>query len=346
MKKFITAVLIAAVMLFCGFGCGNLSELYCFSKNAWNGGGEGLAESGVSETLTYNVSISEDFNENGYNFIRSSGIYSDLSYDITGTYTVNLSVIEKIDSSVTFESDILEDTINLIKVNTELNLTANYYFDGKAETKTDTISDIYYILQGDKEYAPLYSERTYDYNIVNAFKGVSFARQKGKTTALFNKTEYTVKTETYNFKTEQTETSSRTNKYNYKTLICNEELLFALRNINVEKDKTVSLPTESFVYNNYSTLNVGCFTDKAEIELENISVNGEEKDLTVNAKGLSYKLNSTQSGRAQLAYIQTAEKDTLKNRALMVKYVQPISEYGNQLIMGAMIYTLSSVSFS
>jgi len=346
MKKIIALLLTVAISLFCGFGCGELSVLTVFSPNAWNGGNAPVL--GFEEQTVYNVSLMKDGTFNGNDFKRSSSLSQDLDYDISGTYTVSLKVLSVLDFP--YSSDITEDTsvTSVIKVETDLELTAVYDYNGQHKESNDSIKDLFYICQGDMAFAPLYSERTFDYTLINASQSVSFSRTSGKTSALFNKTAYTVNTELTNPETgDVISTDRRTANYNYKTLIANEELLFALRNVNVETEKSVSLPTESFAYSTYKTLSVTGVSDNATVNVEGLTYNGTAQDpIAFKTRCLSYKINAQQSGRSQLVYIQNGSVSGILNRSTIIRYVEPISEYGNQLLLGALVYTVSDITVS
>ena len=335
MKKVVLSLIFAIFMLvFTGCSCSD-AALLSF-ENLW--GGKTI---GYKESLTYSVAYSSDFAEFGYSFAKSPNLEA-LSIEISGTYTIDNEILSKEDPTIpqaVKNNEIFKiESPSVIKSTAKLELTASYSLLGKTQTSNDHIYTTAYFYNEDYAFAPIYTEREINYGnpyvsggeiLLNTLKGEDF-------------TEYS--SEKYTVRTNYGEATETEYKYTYKSLIDNSALFMALRNKNIDKDATYSVPTVSPAYGNATTLNLKHF-DNTEKGIT-FTYNGEEKTLTFNTRGISFVVNSlNSSGTPQLVFVQEGEKDGI-NKSLIVNYVAPLIEYGSLDKYGALVYTLTDATYA
>ena len=357
MKKF-TLAMISACLAVCMLFSGCAQAVQLQFSNAFNAG---TAPSTYSETLKYSVTLKTDY-ENG-TIKQGEGLDKiGLSYD--GEYTTTLIVSD----SSSLPEDIKNSTDVFSAVNYEgviyhitSSLTLNVSFNGKdgvmgtpEQPILDTIYSEYYFLEGGgNSFAPVYSsvksKNTY-ISVVSEEEKV-FAQPlvyDAEYTTVYNHKNYTVKKNVFAYeigktRTEALSSSNEENSYNYsfKTLIDNEGLLFCLRNVTLELDGTLSIPTVAPQYGSATTLNV---TNIAEEQKTcNISYNGQDAvEEQLNVRKFSFIKNSNDtSGSAQ--YVTVSKSDTTK-KAYVLEYAAPLSVSSVLSSFGALVYTLKSVN--
>lgn len=351
MKKILISLFLVLVLAFSGCGC-NPATLLDFSQAS-------LGESatvGYSETRTYNVTFAENYSfGDDYDFSKNKSLKEkNVTYTFeNGTYVTNLSIIS-VSDDLPFSSALLEESIAkekyIIRLQTAFNITAKYSADGFAPHIDSVITDSYF-MPSDASYAPIYSKTVNDSSHLN-YTGDSAEVQTSKSTEeiVYNKDKYKV---TKTIGTNKPETKEY--GYTYRTLIDNTALLFALRNFKgvTEEGKAAVMPVVSSTYGEAKTLEVK-YSKK-----QNLTINVGSEDVVFPVKALAFKISSSTAsciggnnihvGRAQLAFVQSGDAkvgDTVKTgfNAELVKYVQPLTAYGSFVTMGALEYTLVSVS--
>lgn len=356
MKKVIIALFLAVATLFSGCSCSSLPAL-SFSNN-WSGG---QSEEGAVENAVYTLSFNEDFrSSDDYIFDVEDGVkqcIKDIEY--TGTYKTSLKVIQQADIDIgSEESDLLivepgQPRPSVIEQTTEFDLNAVYtLIDNQTQTFNDKIYTKSYFFKTDASLSPIYSEKTYNCTLVslsvkNNNLSVSFDNEKYACKFIYNKHSYTIKDYDYDaFVLDPTVQAKavRTIGYSYRTVVDNTELLFSLRNLSIEKDKTKNVPVADFTYGNYQTLIVKNYLKKDEIC--NVKINGLTENLEVPVNCLSFGINASNTGRRQLVFVQNGAVGSLKNNAFIIKYVQPLTTYGSYTQMGALEYTLSEINYN
>ena len=122
-------------------------------------------------------------------------------------------------------------------------------------------------------------------------------------------------------------------------------MLFALRNVAVDEEKTVYIPTVATNYGDYKSLAI---TNKAENEQEiTVKVNGSEKTERIKVKNLSYAINSKNgAGTSQKVVIQKSDKSSaIPDKALMIEYAEPLITQSSPSKLGALVYTLTEAYY-
>lgn len=351
-KKIIplTAACMALAITLSGCSCTGATPLN-FSDD-FNAGNKPSVN--YTETLTYKVQNIDSYEDK---FSKSTIITDDvLKYDMLGTYTMTLKVLDKTDENVSkLQSDILTDESNteslVYYLKTELNLTTNYkaayeiYLEDentavKEKSFNENITTETYFLPSGYSFNPIYSETQGKTSFVqisdNAMAAVIFAEYSTKT--LYNKDKYII-TEKFN----SSEPTTKEHGYSFKTVIDNNELLFAIRNVSLEVEKDYSIPVVHPTFGDAQKLTI-----KNEKEYsKKIKLNGETQDTSIPIKEYSFMRNvQNATGTPQYVLIQKEKVGEIPNKALIIEYTSPLVCYGSYVCMGGLQYTLESYSFS
>lgn len=306
-----------------------------------------------TETLSYKVELI-----NGYNgeFTKNSLITNDvLEYDYNGEYVVTLSVLDKTDAKLKdLKSDVLTDssisTSKIYHVKSQLNLTSNYkapygiYLESSDSVLNEVSFNEYitsecFFLPSGYSFNPIYSKTQGNTSFVQ-ISGESRATvvtMEYETEVLYNKTNYSLK-EKYGDTTE-----SSSHNYTFRTLIDNNTLLFALRNIGLNSEESYSLSVVHPTYDQAENLTVSFENELSK----KVKLNGSQEEISIPVKELSFIRNKENAtGSSQYVLIQKDKVSDIENKAMMIQYVSPLSCYGSYISLGALQYTLTSYSYS
>ena len=348
MKRFFicafTIIMSLLTALMGGCSCSGCIEKFpLVFENYFIGGGTNDATPGYYEKLTYTVK-----NENSYNdaLVKDKSITDKVAkYEYEGIYVTEFTVESSLPAGVETNLDVEGKSFYHLK--TDLMLTSTYtvsgtYAEGYLNQTTEN-GDVQYeeyvkseiwFLQRGQSFAPVYS--TIEQK--NTFLSIA------ESEANVNLSESTVKT-TYNksrFKFEKVingKASTESHGYDYKMAIDNNQLLFALRNVEINKGGSFSLPTISPSYKSAQTL-----IAKNEYEdTKAFNVNGEQ--VSVATKNISFNRNDTfNKGPAHYVVVQKSQSANLPYKSYMMQYASPLIAYGSFTSMGALVYTLTNVA--
>lgn len=349
MKKRLIAIIcttLFAIPCIVGCSCSSLSSL-SFSS-AFNGGNRASVD--YTETLTYDVTYDQS------TYKKDSAITDEMlsvSFE-NGTYSMTLQVLRSKPTDIETDINPSSDT-SFYSLTTQFSIDVAYTSNGKEYKRTDKINTLCYFYSN--AFAPLYSKTTSSYSIVVLSKSAaSFAIMDIDSTTAYNSTSYTVNTgyAVYDFdkdndndrpKIESDSYSQKTYKYESRTMIDNTELLFALRNFSVEKDKTSTLPVVSFGYGEYQSLSV---KNTNETNRE-VTLNINDTDVTerISVKKYSYSINSSKTaGVSQSVVIQSAGENQMPNKALLLEFSSPLIIQASTTKYGGLLYTLKKVTYT
>lgn len=344
MKKIIVAIVTVCIIALTGCSC--VSENSLSFTNAWNDGKDATTQ---TETLSYKITYTDNLKIGSYSFSKSDGLTDFFRYD-DGTYTETLKVINKSDASIPVElenNDIFSDIEStVIYLHTDFNLKVYYtYADKVDEPHSEKIVTDVFFGTANASYTPIYAKSVSENILINKSNdSISISEAKAEYVTVFGKNSYTI-TSTLNGQ----EPTSKSYDKGYKKYVDNTQLLFAIRNTTLtaptdNQTQSSTLPTVSPVYGSAQDLSVTHF-DTAN---ESVTINGNA--YSIPCKYVSFGLSSTEnSGRPQILFIQNEKVAGLSNdtnRAYMVKYVYPLMTYGTFDSMGALVYTLQSVTLS
>ena len=369
MKKRILAVIAAAMFTLPALGACGCSSLDSLSFSGAAVGSD--VKPGYSEKCVYSVTY-----EDSSDYYKKDDSVTDdyLKFVIgsvpdgapentapAGTYTTLLEVSSF--NAQNFETDIVPYEGALVyKLTTELSLPVRYVTADGEFSRTDYIRSESFFYSN--AFAPICSNTRSSYTCVyiDESNGAKTARLRildSYSSISYNEKSYKVITDFtyYGFDKDndadrpsvdndnRTENfSEKTFEYESKTVIDNADLLFALRNVNVEESKSVNIPVVAANYGEYQTLSV---TNKANNSKDvTVKVNGEEKSERINVMNLSYSINSqNKSGTSQKVVVQTSGS-SVPDRALLLEYAEPLIAQGSPVKVGTLVYRLTEVSFS
>lgn len=336
MKKIIISIALAFSLLIAGCSCSSATPL-SFQKN-WDP--TGTATFGHTETYVYDVAFSKDFVEEDFNYKQANGLSDIVDVNFTnGLYTVNLTVCDKADLTKNTSTDLFEGLTGyeLYRITSEFTITSTYTpKNGTPVSFNEYVKTDCYSLDINNSLAPIYSFTE------NKFSSIAITG----TEVDINKLHYTVETNYYKDSyvmvqksfgfdddiSSATPTAVKENEYGYtfKSVLDNNQLLFAIRNLSLEQGTSKEIPVISGAYG--SSKGIAVLFDNVQ------TVKIGEKEYST--KRVSFgRSSSTEQGQKQLAYIETSATTTTKS--LLVKYVTPLAEYGSAYAnLGALVYTL------
>ena len=354
MKKIIfsvTALILASTLALLA-GCTGATPLTF--NNAYNNKTE--APVGYTETVTYTVTDKE------YGDYKIDDEVTDelLKFDFNGTATTTLKVLGSI-SDFNIETDLDFSGTGRNKYyyfKSELNLTATYTTSGKVNgTPTDNgdgsksfndsiVSEALFFMSG-QSLSPIWSKTDAKYTYLTADNqatlqvNVNVIEHHSET--VYNTATYTIEK---SHKTNDGEKVESTVTYAYvqKTAIDSNALLFAVRNIEVSENSNYSMPAISPTYGLPKTLSV---KNNGEKQLTlNATYNGVKiENKSVAVKDYTYAISSdTNSGAQKYVAVQKSEITNLPNKALVIEYAEPLSIYGTFYCIGALVYTINTIT--
>ena len=356
MRKFlitVTTFILATTLILSGCSCTKKSPLSF--TNYFSGGGAATdVDIGYKEVLEYDVSYVDKYQENGASIVKDSLIDNAFSFEYTdGKYKSELTVEafypENLPKSNILKANGGTYDKNLYHLTTELSIKVTYTPKNGGESKTceDSVKSEVYFTDYGFSYAPIYSKTEAKYSIVY-FDGTKVAVDEVsynyKTT--YNTEIYTIEKFAYNENGEQVENEKKEYEYTFKTVVDNTQLLFLARNVDVAKDAQFSMPTVTPQYGDAMTLALKNF-DEITTKV-NFNYDGDEiKEEDMSVKCLSFAIDSQKnSGTPQYLKIQKAKSNKVSYNALLIEYAEPLVTYGSSSCMGALKYTLKSVSIS
>ena len=316
-----------------GCSCGG-AESIPFNENFIKGYNLSVP-SNYFEELTYTVNYRSDMND----YIVSDKLNkNDFTFGV-GTYKTELKLLYEMPEETLKDNELLKTLSNTDKIysyKTTFNMPVTY-FDGN--TYNDFIETIVYFCPKNLSFAPIYSSTKASYSTfscVGEQKSVNLVSYES--IVVYHKSVYS---KTLELAGETSKTI--TNKYDFKCLIDNTQLLFALRNFEVLENEPKGFNVVSASYNEPTLLGIynnGTFTEKF-----NGTFNGNLLSEDVKVNKISYRVNDTKNaGKEQLLFIQNASMGSLPNNAYIVKYVQPLIAYESFEVMGSLEFTLTSIA--
>lgn len=349
-KKFLALLSLVLVAIFMMLsGCSGATIL-TFENKFY---GTSAVPVGYTETATYKVESGE------YDtLIRDSSISEQtLTYDISGTLTTKLLVYDANLISTKFNDEGIETDITyadkgrVYYYETVLQVDANYTINGEQiQSPSETITTKIYFLDIAQSLSPIWSQTVgnYSYLVGSTESGFQVNKVETKYTTIYNKNKYSIAQEYKIYKFNQSSDvtpiqKSHNKNYTAKTILDNNQLLFAIRNFKpVEKDASAYLPTLSPVYGQTTTLAVKNIGTKTET-LKNFNGNVAQLDVPVTEYEF-YASSNKNTGVQKYVLVQNGVATNLPAKAHIVKYVEPLTILGGTFpCIGALIYTLNSV---
>lgn len=360
MRKFFisfTCVLLSAVTCFAGCSCALDADLVFNSDFL---GKKTEVSSNYYEQMTYTVKYNESYGDYSKNESLNNG-QSSFSFG-EGSYVSTLETFPSLDIALNSKncSDVETDIDEIIPSNaqtvfcltTEFKMPVTYidccFPDDLENLSTrefsDTIESKVFFCSSSLSFAPIYSKVTYDYTTFSNYGEIALIGNVKATREIFyNQSNYKVKEDIAGTKQENTY------EYTFRTAIDNAQLLFALRNFEVEEEKATLLKVVSPSYGEAKDLLIQT-SKSSQKNITGLSINENSYTTDVSVKNISFNLyGDSNTGMKQDVVIQKApaesDNEGLPYRALLVSYVSPLIAYGTMLPMGVLEYTLTSVQY-
>ena len=350
MKRFILYVVsltLAVVMAVFASGCQTATPL-AFQNCFLGAGVTDDAPNGYFERLEFNVSFEKESTVySDFNQSQSLKENQNVDYDFTnGKYTTSFSIAqntEEIMEKTNIEID--AQTTPIYKVESNFTVKAFYKVDGNypenlgtdknggKEFDDEIISEVYFLPAG-SSFAPIYSKVIQKQTTLNLGQKADVYRTEYVFETTYNKGSYKTVTKSIDG---QTIISTKSSNYSYRGAIDNTQLLFAIRNLEIQKNGATAIPTVSPAYNSPQSLTIRC-EDELMI---NSNYNQEDNQISVKKYAI-FKSNKLNTGIPQYALVQKSEQN---NKSLLIEYASALVPYGSSfLMMGALVYRLASVS--
>ena len=313
----------------------------------------------IKEQLTYQVKYQQNF---GTEFTKDTSITSDIiDFDYQGTYTLSWEATSSLpEKSSLFEKTISgnvasleKNTFYLLKSNLQITATYNKINNQVPEVTTyeDYILTETYFVSRNNSFAPIHSETDAKYSFIATSGSVATIGQTNYSFYVtYNKDFYT----TYTKLKDDQDFTKQTHKYNYRTIIDNNQLIFLLRNLTIETDDTAELLAVSMQYGQPTELTI---KNRGGSQIryaqgETLTINGtafdsQDQNTTeerVPVNQLGFLVNSIQgAGKEQIVFIQSGKAGNLPNTALPIQYIQPLVAQTSYKSLGVMSYKLVDI---
>ncbi|MBR2871517.1 MAG: hypothetical protein IKB98_09140 [Clostridia bacterium] len=362
MRKFLITLVSALIMcsiLLSGCGCSGCSGEITLSFEPLFYGKDGTPPIGYKETCNYTVDYEQSF---GSDIKKDSNLKdSIIKYDYSGSYVTSFEILsslpEKTVSDLPFgQVDIKTDqrgaltsqNVHIYQLITRLDVTATYQIPGKDDqTFNDYIYTESYFTPGESGFNPIFTVTQSEYSAFGLQEGkAKIYKLTSNNKTAYNKTSYTMTT-SYDKKP----ATSESYEYSQSTLIDNNQLLFTMRNVNLSSNQQYEISVVSYQYGEFKNLiftNDGAGTASQPVAQGDLTVNGENYDQTeIKLKRYSYCISENKMrGVEQYVFYQNGENGNLGNRSVMYRYVEPLFAFGSYSCLGALVYTLDSITFN
>ena len=327
-----------------------------------------------AERLTYSVSLEKNYKD----IKRSTSLNQNLLPEYkNGVYVAEYqagvnSPVNHINLSQS------ESVINRITTSLTIEVVDN---KGTADTSDDKIykdqilSEVYFY-DSSWSYAPIYSKTTVKNTYVaNDSSRIEYAHKIYQYTATYKKSSYVLTKKYYSPSDGEDITgdmnlneldptkfvaikgNGSSHEYEFRQVLDNVQLIFATRNLDISKGKSIVLPVVSYMYSSPSQLqllNSANSTKNIDKQSFNYSVPTynnfyAESTLSIPVKNIRITLTNTDYiGLPKYVVVQngTADEEKINNNALIVEYAEAIVASASYNCLGALVYRLNDVSIS
>ena len=316
----------------------------------------------LSETLVYNVNYEENYK--GITIAQAVNKSLLPSYD--GTLTLNFETGKPLPLDITqhVKFDDIE-TFNYIKSVLDLTVVV----DGK--TYNDKLISEVYFYDAEWALAPVYSktvvkttyiamdstkieadQNIYEYSTV--YKNGKFTQTKKQYKKDANEDINGINIENsneYTAKLKSLTGDGNSHDYKLRHAIDNIQLIYAIRNLNIKKDDSTTLPTITYMYNKPMNLLVKNDSESS-FTFNSLTYNGIVYDQTTSkvempTKNLSISLSgTTHTGSKKYLTLQKDAVSGIANYALPVEYAECLFENASLNTLGALVYTLKTATIT
>ncbi len=355
MKKIFSLLLGSALLLSVTLtGCGgpaNLEFTSSFSPDK--------TQVGYKEVLTYDVNYVNDSSKYP-SLARTFAVDEYLEKDginYSGTLTTTFEVKSNVNVP-NGDSDVMaiDGVSEIYYYKSELNLTASYNFKGGDEmdkTVNDNIVSETYFLPAEHSFAPIYSTYHAEMTLISLGLENPYTKAVYDFVTTYTKSNYNLDkkivmtaTNSDGEEIKQETLENKTLGYSFKTAIDNNALNFAIRNYKTNEEQSTRISVISPAYESATSLLISKHTPE-NLAIKYPTNTSEEQTVPVKKFSMSVE-NTNESGLPHYFVVQNgaSANGVVKNNALLVKYAAPLFSYNIMTCMGAIEYSLSSVTIS
>ena len=341
MKKLTLVIVLILTLLLSGCSCGGRTVLKFDSK--WGGNNVGY-----TEQLTYTVKYADDYTFGGYDFTKTNTLPT-LQISASGTYVVKNEILSLSSTNIAEEvksSPLVSGMPYVIKSSTLLTLSIDYSLEGTEYSCEEFIATEGYFCPPEGALAPIISAEYYDYSLPKISEKFILERVVGENVITYGQENYTTVQKLLDAETGELVTKTeRTFNYEPKTVIDNTSFLFSLRNLDFTNITETIIPVVHSTYGEAQDLRVNKF-ENSDLTLD-LTIDGQTNtQLTIPTNVIKYAVSSDdKAGANQIIFVQNNATSQLTNNALIVKYVSPFSDYDGFRKLGALVYTLNSITY-
>ncbi len=372
MKKLIVAVILAFTLLLSGCSCTPTEDLN-FS-NPWGKDANDKEITPTMETAVYDITFKDTAGSGNYTYSQPDNLKNKFKLELEGgkgSYVTSLEITEIDNITVDgkkIESEIMkkfagEADKQVVKYTTSAKLKGAYTYNGKKVTDIDDeITTESFFLKYNRSFAPIYSRKFFKSTTIQIANATTANYQEVRfvVTTLYNEDEYTMKTyvdqtkqtdnklipaetafDFYKNKPDQAPYEEKTYEYEFRKSIDNSALLLSLRGFDIEKESSKTLSVVDKAFGEAQKINVKNYMPNKE----KIKLNGKDSTIPINCYAFGISANNT--GRQSLAYVQSGksiEGEPVADTSLLVKYIEPLTEYGAYTCIGALEFTLTTIT--
>ena len=330
----LTMSLILAVFASGCSGCSSCNgpTALTFTQNFY---GNGEPKVNYKEILTYSVRYDDNYNK----FLKNEAVLSEqlistLKYD--GEYTSVFTVRSGLDKDI--QTDIpFDPTKPIYHLSTELNIKSTYkingtYAEGAIDNGDGTFSydeyiksEVYFLEKG-HSFAPIFSKTEQRYSTISLSSSkASVSLNESSFSIGYNKDSYKIT------KTKGENTSTENYIYSFKSLIDNNQLLFAIRGLEIAEKSGINIPVVSPTFGAPQSL---ALSNEAENTITT-TLNGY-KDVEIPVRNIKFNVsNKFNTGASHFVLVQKGStNDSIPNKALIIEYASPLVAYGSFVNLG------------
>lgn len=347
-KKFFAIILLAVALLFTFSGCSCEGATILSFSNAFNDKTAPLAS--YYEKCEYDVTYEE---KNEF-YAKASSLNNKnlkFSYDV-GKYVTEFKVeagLPQISSSgkpITSDIRDLLEGKTVYHYKTSFSINIKYSINGGEEkTHTDTINTEVYFGNADLSFAPIFSDTQFETSLL-LFSAPDVQTFKSDYQTVYNQNFYTLSGSSTLSDSKQNDVTehNRTENYTFRSLIDNAQFMFAIRNLTIETGKSGYFLAATLSYNQPKSIavsNATTYDSDVDFTYNGTSIN------SITTTSYNYALSeSKSSGIPQYFFLQAKSTESLPNKSLLVKYIEPVIEYSSLNCAGSLNYKLKTVTIS
>ncbi len=348
-------LLVSLALVGCESGC-NASNID-FTNNF--SGGTTIQSVGYQEKLTYSVKYDGE-GATYQNLKKSASTDSYIDKDgikYEGSLVTTFTSAYKTDIPQNVQSNIF-DSVNVTLIyifKTELNLTSSYTFKGETTpiVVNDKITSEVYFLPEGQSFAPIYSYYSADSYSFKLSETSRLARTKLEYITTYDLSEFTVEKNIVKYSAimknpseevaQPAQTDTVKGSYGFRKAIDNNQLLFAVRSYQTNTDTTDLMSVLTPAYNKPVNIALSAHTEDKHVVTFEPTATGE----TISVRNFTMQVGEQNaSGKRHHFSVQTDKSNNVKNNALLVRYAQPLFDYGTVSCIGALEFNLTQVVYA